>query len=252
MIQYTINNKPFISLDAYIDIAGLKAIEKNITLGIVKSKNNIGDAGAGKVNFYPSAIQNKSMSLQDISWDEVIRDPAHPYYEQYKELKFDNTACRMFNRYMFDTIQMGQSLSLRTYKTKQFQLKDSAEHCFDCPSIVNFPELMSWIKNLTIFQEIGRIIFFFNSPYDKHAVHKDHFFGSKEQFILINLNPEKKEFFILHDNGEKLIVDSKAVVFDPRNYHGTEGKEYYGWTLRIDGKFNKDWLQTTDLLGHYL
>lgn len=187
----------------------------------------------------------------DISWLEVITNSQHPYYEQYKELKFNLDSCRTFNKYMFDTIQMGQALELRTYPTKAFHLKDSAKHCFDTSIIGNFPELTDWIKNLKIFSEIGRIIFFFNSPYDKHAVHKDHYFGTKEQFILINLHPGRKEFFILHDNGEKLIVDCNAVIFDPRNYHGSEGKEYYGWTLRIDGRFDIEWLHASGLWHNY-
>jgi hypothetical protein len=251
MIKYQINNQPFISLDTHIDIDGLKSIEKHIILGLVKSKNNIGDGAAAKANFYPSDVQNKSKSLLDISWPEVVSNPAHPYYEQYKELNFDLMSCRMFNRYMFDTIQMGQMLTLRTYPPKQFHLKDSAEHCFDTPSLENFPELMHWIKNLAIFKEIGRIIFFLNSPYDKHAIHKDHFFGNKEQFILINLNLDKKDFFIMDEDGTKLIVNSNSVIFDPRNYHGTEGKTYYSWTLRIDGKFDIDWLKANNLFDHY-
>jgi hypothetical protein len=251
MIKYQINNNPYISLDSHIDIAGLRAIEKNIILGLVKSKNNIGEAAAAKVNFYPSEIQNKSDSLLDISWAEVVNNTSHPYYEQYKELNFDNMACRMFNKYMFDTIQMGQMLTLRTYPTKQFHLKDSAEHCFDTTSIKHFPELMSWIHNLPIFNEVGRIIFFLNTPYDKHALHKDHFFGNKEQFILINLNPERKEFFLLDDDEKKLVVNNNAIIFDPRNYHGTEGKTYYSWTLRIDGKFDINWLKANQLYDHY-
>lgn len=251
MIKHQISNNPFISLDNHIDITGLKSIEKNIVLGIVKSKNNITDAGAAKANFYPSEIQIKSQSLQDISWPEQVKNPNQLYYEQYKELNFDNAACRMFNRYMYNTIQMGQALSLRTHLPKQFLLKDSAEHCFDTNSIKNFPELMDWIQNLTIFKEIGRIIFFFNAPYDKHAVHKDHNYGIREQFILINLNPERKEFFILDEAGEKLVVENNVILFDPRNYHGTEGKTYYGWTLRIDGKFNVDWLKSMNLFNHY-
>lgn len=251
MIKYQINDKPYISIDNHLDIAGLKDIEKYIVLGIVKSKNNIAEGAAAKANFYPSEVQNNSKSLLDISWNEVVSDPTHPYFEQYKELNFDVMACRMFNKYMFDTIQMGQMLTLRTYPTKQFHLKDSAAHCFNTPSIVHFPELMSWINNIKILDEVGRVIFFFNSPHDKHVIHKDHYFGTPEQFILLNIRPNRKEFFILHDNNEKLVINENAILFDPRNYHGTEGKDYYGWTLRIDGKFNKDWLIECGLWDHY-
>jgi hypothetical protein len=251
MITHQINNQPYIDLTPHIDFASFEDIEMDIILGIVKSKNHIVEAAASKKNFYNNDIQRYSKSLLDISWPEILKDTKNLHYEQYKELNFDINACRMFNKYAFDTIQMGQALELRSYANKQFHLKDSAEHCFDKPCIINFPSLMNWIKNIDILAEVGRIIFFFNSPHDTHAVHKDHFFGIKEQFILINLWPNRKEFFILHDNGEKLIVNDRAVVFDPRNYHGTCGKTFYGWTLRIDGKFNKEWTERAGIWEHF-
>lgn len=249
--MHLINNKLFVNLTEQVDINGLKNIEKDIVLGIVKSRVAIKEAGASKKNFYPSAKQMASLSLLDLGWNEQIRDPKNPLYEYYKQLDFNMDNCKMFTKYILPTIQMGTCLELRSYPTKMFHLKDSAEHCFDTPSMSNFPELKKWIYKQTIFKEIGRIIFFFNSPHEQHTIHRDHHFGTPEQFVLINLQPERKEFFIIHEDGSETVVPDNVILFDPRNYHGTRGLDHYSWTMRIDCKFNEDWLRSAGLSDHF-
>jgi hypothetical protein len=247
-----INNQLYIDLTSQVDYEGLKSIEKDIVLGIVKSRENIREAGAAKRNFWPTAKQLSSCSLLDLGWTSEITKIDNPYYEYYKKLDFNMDKCKMFIKYIEPTIQMGTCLELRGHPPKMFQLKDSAKHCYDTPSMDHFSELKKWIYEQTIFKEIGRVIFFFNSPYDQHAMHKDHYFGNPEQFILINLQPNRKEFFIInrHD-GSETVIPSNVIVFDPRNYHGTRGLEYYSWTLRIDGKFNEEWAKSIGIWEHF-
>lgn len=249
--MHLINNQIYIDLETHLDMTGLQDIEKDIHLGIVKSKHEIWDGGAAKNNFYQNEYQHDKKSLLDSGWPEIINSPRHINYEYYKKLNFDPYKCRMFNRYDGEYLQMGQALELRTYPTKQFHLKGQADACTNTPSAKNFPELLKWIYNIHIFKEIGRILFFFNSPFDKHAIHKDNYEGSTENFILINLHPERKEFFIMDDDGKEHITTSRALVFNPRNYHGTRGKEYYSWSLRIDGTFDESFCRSIGIWDHF-
>jgi hypothetical protein len=144
---------------------------------------------------------------------------------------------------------MGQLMALRTWTgTNDVRLKSSQEACVDRPAYLNFPSLKEWVSNLKIFDEIGRIIFWFNAPGEAHTIHRDTYLGYPDHFLLINLHPEHKDLFILDADGNKVIIPSRAFCFDIRNYHGTQGKDFYSWTFRIDGKFNKQWLES---IGHW-
>ena len=249
--MFTINQQPYINLEPYIDIEGLQKIQKNIILGIAKSMDKIADSGCRQHNLYPNEFQKNKLSLPSLSSRKTLEDPNNPNYEFYKELKFDMRKCKMFNRYAHDCLQMGQTLQLRAQADGEFQNKGLASACMETESYKNFPLLTKWINELTIFSSIGRIIFFFNAPNEPHAIHKDEYFGVPEQFVLININPYRKDFFIIDDQGNEIIVKSKACVFDPRNYHGTRGKDFYSWSLRIDGVFDKSWLEQANLSNHF-
>lgn len=245
MIAYQINNKPYLDLEPYVDMKGLEAIEKDIIIGIVKSKQYMQDDGCNTNNAYDKTYG----SIVNSVFENVIKNTKHENYEYYKELNFDTRQCKMFNRYLGKYTQMGQLMPLRTWNgTNDVKLKCSQADNVDRPAYSNFPTLRKWIENLYIFDEIGRIIFWFNAPGEPHTIHKDTYLGYPDHFLLINLHPENKDLFILDINGNKVNIPSRAFCFDIRNYHGTQGKDFYSWTFRIDGKFNKEWLES---IGHW-
>ena len=241
MIQYQINNKPYLDLEPYIDMQRLEAIEKDIIMGIVKSIQYMQDDGSSTHNAY----DNRYPSIVDSTLKEIITDPNNENYQYYKLLNFNIRQCRLFNRYLGKYTQMGQLMSLRNYNVpKGARLKGSQADCTDYPAYENFQSLKQWVNSLTIFDEIGRIIFWFNAPGEPHTIHKDTYAGHPDHFLLINLHPENKDLFLLDVNGNKVTIPVRAFCFDPRNYHGTQGKDFYSWTLRIDGKFNRQWLES--------
>lgn len=248
---HPIKGQPFFNLEPYIDLQGLRSIEKDIYVGFAKARGDIVEGGAAGTNFLKDERQKNKISLQDISWKKVIEDPSNPNYEYYKELGFDEYACRFFNRYAENTIQLGQVLELRSFRPGNYHLKHLYHRTGELPHIKHFPKLMQWIKNLKIFSEYGKIMFVFNSPYDQHVIHRDMHVGHTDNFLLINLNPFKKDFFILDKDNNEHTVDCNAFVFDTRNYHGTRGKENYSWTLRIDGVFDRDWLKSIGMDDHF-
>jgi hypothetical protein len=239
--MFLINEQMYISLEDQIDLPALELIKKDIVLGIAKSKRYIRDAGAGSSNCLDQDIP----SILDYGIKSKIEDPNGPYYNYFKKLNFVRDDCLTFIKYIEKTQQMGQALNLRSFiQQGNMQQKSSSIHTKATPAYGNFPELINWIDNLKIFDEIGRILLFFNAPNEPHSIHKDLYVGFPDNFMLINLDLDRKDIFILDDSGNRHIVRSKAFVFDPRNYHGTVGKDFYSWTLRIDGKFNKEWAES--------
>ena len=246
--MHLINDNVFVDLTPHVDINRLQEIEKDIIIGIVKSKEQMYDHGCNEKNAFNRSVP----SLVNASLEAVLKDPNNPNFKYYKELNFNAQRCSMFNRYLGKYTQMGQLMTLRVWKNPgDVHLKGSGTDCVDFPCYQNFPALKEWINNLKIFNEIGRIIFWFNAPNEPHTIHRDTFVGHPDHFILINLHPENKDLFVLDDSDNKIIIPAKAFCFDVRNYHGTQGKDFYSWTLRIDGKFNEDWAKSIGIWDYF-
>lgn len=250
--MYLINEKLYIDLSSQVDLAGLESIEKDIVLGLVKSKKYLKDSGAAFKNCYDKSLP----CVQDAIFvdNDKLSNPAHPLHSYYKQLNFFEADMLMFTRYLSAYQGMGQVLTLRSFtptaydkfgKVPWITLKGEADAYYNQPYYIeHFTTLKKWIDNLTIFDSIGRILFFINAPGEKHSIHKDTFVGHVDNFILINLSLDRKNLFVFDETtGEKHTIDAKVSVFDPRNWHGSESTSHT-WTLRIDGKFNPEWARS--------
>ena len=243
--MYLINNQQYVDVEPYIDFNEFKALDMHIAVGFAKTIAMRQEAGVAFANQYDQtfkSIQNESKDLEN---------PDGKYYYYFRELNFDRNKCRTFLKYTGECIQMGQILQLRTYDGDQIQFKGVADECYDTRAAQHFKPLMYWINKLDAFDTIGRVAFFFNAPGEPHAVHKDYYTGSPDEYILFNLHLDRKHLFILDDEGNKTFVKSRAFIFDPRNYHGTIGGDFYSWTLRIDGRFNDEWLDKVGVKSYY-
>ena len=242
--MYLINNQPYIDLGPFLDMKGLIDIKKDIVLGMVKSKNYWQPGSADTANL----MEQIPPSLTSKCWPELLRNPDHPEYEYYKALDFNMTDCLNYTKYIYKYQDMGELLVLRSWKNvRDIRYKFSKDHCFDSPAYQNFPKLRKWIENCKAFDEFGRIILWRNQSHQPGVIHKDTYLGSPDTFILINLDLDRKTLFVLDDTGNEIPVDSQAFIFDPRNWHGTRGLDFEGWTLRIDGVFNDEWIKTTGI-----
>jgi len=246
--MHKINGLPYLDLTPYVDIEGLKNIEKDIALGLVKSKMGFHDSSA---NRYNCLDQSRSSMLHETT-DEMLMDQTGPFYNEFRELRFNRTDCAMFVRYMKKVQTLGQLIYLRSLnKHLSIGLKSFTNGCSDTVLYKNFPSLKEWINQLKIFDQIGRIIFWLNTPGEMGSIHRDTYQGWPDNFIHINLDPERKTVFLLDDDKNKINITSPVSVFDIRNYHGSQGHEFHGWTLRIDGLYNKEWAQKVGIWEHF-
>lgn len=249
--MYLIDGQPYIDLTNEIDFDGFQAIENDINFGLAKSRAYFRDTGASVLNCYDKSIP----SISDLM-KKVVK-PDFPNYEYYKKLGFNLTDCLAFAKYTDVYQSMGCSLQLRTFKQEAYSKpnhmaqKSDADAFYDNVCFDNFPSLKKWIENLKIFTETGRIVFFTNAPNESSSLHKDTFVGHVDNFILLNLHPERKTIFIYDEEHDAhLNIDSKAFVFDPRNWHGATSSSH-SWTLRIDGKFDPDWARSLGIWEYF-
>ena len=244
--MYTINGLPYIDLSTNIDLSRLISIQNEIVFGIVKSRELITEGGASSWN----CLNRDIPSIVDILYNSNCTTHIHNknglYYEFYKKLNFVPRDCVMFAKYVGEYQQMGQILFLRTHDLIEHK---SLPDCHDTLAYINFPSLRKWITDCKVFDKVGRILFFLNSPNELHSIHLDTFTGSPDNFIIINLNPHLKELSVYGD--KKYVIGCKVSVFDTRNYHGTIGNDFPSWTLRIDGKFNKAWAESAGIWDYF-
>jgi hypothetical protein len=57
---------------------------------------------------------------------------------------------------------------------------------------------------------------------------------------------QRKKFFV-KDANDKHYVTSKVAFFDSANIHGTDPSEVSTFSIRVDGKFTKEFLTKTGL-----
>lgn len=247
--MYTITSLPYIDLSEYVDLLGINLIKNDIIVGIVKSRELITEGGASTYNCYNKTMHSIIDVMHNARSPFYIHNEYGINYEFYKKLNFVPRDCTMFAKYSGAYQQMGQVLFLRN---TELITNKSLPSCYDTPAYINFNSLKEWITNCQAFDEIGRILIFLNSPNEVHSIHRDTFTGRPDNFIIINLDPTKKELSVYGDNNVKHVIDCKVSVFDIRNYHGTVGGDHPSWTLRIDGKFNKKWAESAGIWSHFI
>jgi hypothetical protein len=246
--MYLINGQPYADLTNFVDIQGLEDIKLDIAMGIAKSWNSLVVSSATIGN----CLVQEPDSIMTKTYDQILRDPLNPNHEYFKELGFNRNLCSRFI-IMSDQVQtLGQMIVLRWFKIdRAVHLKSSADGCRDTPAYDNFPSLRNWIGQLKVFDQIGRINFWINSPGEPSCIHKDAFLGTPDNFLQINLDPTRKSVFVLDDHGQQHTITSKVSVFDIRNYHGSQGHGSHGWTLRIDGVYNQEWATQAGIWDHF-
>ena len=247
--MHLINGQPYFDLSPHIDLTGIENIELDIALGLTKSRFEFIDTSARNENIHDNTLP----SLFDVIHNNGgMKNPDGPYYKYFKELQFDVRACSFFATIAGKYHQIQKILYLRRLKTSfNIQAKFLSDQCEDTAWYDNFPSLRKWVNNLKIFDQVGRVIFWVNAPGEFGRVHKDAYVGWPDNFLHINLHPDRKEMFLLDDSSNKIIVDTKASVFDIRNWHGTQGGEVASWTFRIDGVFNKEWAESVGVWEHF-
>jgi hypothetical protein len=227
-----IKNKPFIDAAPFLPMDELMSMEKEICLGIAKSKINAGIYGPGVRNedqykSIISLIQHYSKSNDRCLLENLTLDQMSMFFKLYEGM------------YSASTV-----VYIRDYKDKKslstYMKKAQADATYYTDNAQFFPNLIPWIEKLP-FDEIGRVLFFIHEHDCTLLTHRDgpRYVPHKNEFLW--LNPcQKKSFFIYDDkNDVKHYVDTTAAFFNDLDEHGGDPVPRMTWSLRIDGKFTK-------------
>jgi hypothetical protein len=155
------------------------------------------------------------------------------------------------------TATLGTQLVVRGNKgyPSTYQYKHLDEYSVNLAPYNDFEFLFQWIKEQKCFDEYGRTMFWINEPNQITASHTDYGNTSsdkRDMFIWLTGRYSKK--ILLRDDNANVICEtnSRALVFNNVNWHGSQGhSDYASWSLRIDGKFNVEWAKRAGIKEYY-
>lgn len=238
-----IKNQPYLVLDDFVDQESFNHIVDSIILGIAKSKYAAGPTYTG-----PGYLDKSKKSVFEI-YREIISDEKHPYHNVIKDLK--NWAPFTFIQYKWPSHVLGQCLILRSSGLGNYSDKHDSSKCFDFPIIENFRPFLDWIEKQNIFSSFGRIVIFLNEAGTRVLDHRDYEDGisRKDQFIW--MSPLENKPFYIRDDSKKIYLNSKFCYFDNSNIHGSDEMSCASFSIRIDGKFTKEFIQKINLEDYF-
>lgn len=137
-------------------------------------------------------------------------------------------------------------------------LKKGDEDIFDwTDNIDKFPNLRKWLDDVrgSIFDSYGRIIFFIHEHDCKLLIHRDGMAYRPHNSEFLWLNPTRSKRFFVYDEDteERHYVDTGAAFFNDLDMHGGDPQGSMSWSLRIDGRFSREFKKRIgiDGMGQY-
>lgn len=252
-----INNKPYISLDEYIDVEGFSKLHYRICTGLVQSKykkegNMVkpgGCEGAYELTFKPlyQALEEYH-ALPDDHEIKVEGRRIGEYKNRDQFMLFLKLAMGAYDPYQFVFL-----------KTEAGGWESRFEEKSWTPDVEFFPELKLWLEQLVsnnVLQYLGRVIFFKAEHDCLMPMHRDlilpnehDYFPHRHEFIHIRANLDKPFYIWNNETDEKILVESKATFFNDQDWHagGRINKQTY--SLRIDGPFTDQFREKIGI-GH--
>jgi hypothetical protein len=235
-------NQPYLALDQHVDIKTFDAIVDDIILGVAKSSSSQGPTYPG-----PGYLDKSKKSIHEI-YRGIMADHNHPYYEKLKELK--KWEPYNFVKYKWGGHSLGQCLILRESGTHSYLDKHDETKCVDHPIKSNFTVFLDWINSQNIFSSIGRIVIFLNETGTSVLEHRDYPDGNSRKDEFIWIAPLGNKNFFVRDNFEKHYIKSRFCYFDNANIHGSDQLSAAAFSIRLDGKFSKEFIARTGLTEH--
>lgn len=247
-----INNQPYISMEPYIDMAQFDSLQPEILTGFALAREYAKEGtwmAPGftyeQMSYQPywkpifQAMQ-EFMALPDtdpikIAGMRIMPKDFKNFKERNKFTRYIKHAMGAYDPYIYYFLWEDGSWDDRTAPRT---LTPEAEY---------FPNVVKWVESMvgTIFEDIGRVIFFHceadGLPFEhrdldaKNGINvvKPH----RNEFIHIRPNT-KKGFYVWDPEAKnKVYLNTRAAWWNDVDWHGGDKIMEQSYSLRIDGKF---------------
>ncbi len=236
-----INGEKWIDLSAHLDMSSFELLEDQISYNMAKNAKYI------EPSYTPQfTLLNKNLPgyLEERS----------VYKQQYPD--FGPAEINWYTK-LKGTATLGTQLVLRGNKgyPATYQHKHLDEYSVNLPASNDFKFLFDWIDQQNCFTEYGRTMFWINEPNQITAMHTDYGnpqLDKRDMFIWLTGTNSKKILLKGNDSETIYETNSKAMIFNTINWHGSKGHpDYVSWSLRIDGAFNPEWAEKVGIREYF-
>jgi hypothetical protein len=260
MIYAPVLEKPVLELDQFFDLTDFEELSQRIKFAVVKTRHQfgIGISGPSTPGLVTWLPEDGFLEAGDarVLVENYFNLASTPQWEkdEWAKLRFDEQL--FFTLMSHPAKTLCTALPIRRLRTGagnsgKFHLKHLASETEDAPAREHYEFVMDWIAKQNVFEEIGRVQFFINTDGHGTPIHRDYADHSRQdQFIWIGFFDNKKFFVYDSDTKEKHYVQGRIATFDNHQWHGGEPSAGMGVSLRIDGKFNQDFLNKTNLKNY--
>lgn len=258
-----IANRPYINFDQYVDIDKLNSLKLEVckafsqswaTGQVLPSVAGIGPNwpdGSGKL---PRPVGRELVDALHYT----KRNPEAIGHTEVIELtKNINSYAYMFLKLIGDNLGIGYNLYLRAPTTSDYNDKHLESKTTYTKPAEYFRGLISWVHQQHIFDQIGRIVVFFNDQDQYCLMHRDRSalnpVEKPDQFIWINFFTDRKQFYLFDgETGDEYPIEGQVSWFDTENWHASKPSPFAAFSIRFDGVFSDAWLETTKLTDYRL
>lgn len=238
--MHLINNQLFYNLENYLDMKSFEALNDQIILTLAKNFQHLRPSGTSQNTLY-----DQSTISVYTKRDEALL--AHP------ELSREDA---LFYAKLNGAVTLGTNFVVRgtTGYPQKYNVKYLRDSALIFPHDNQFKFLFDWIDSQGCFDEYGRVIFWISEPGQNTALHRDYPVGKglKDPFIWFT-GTIPKQLSILDEKSNTMHYStSRACVFDSNNVHASKAHlQHTAWSLRFDGKFNKEWAERAGIAEHF-
>jgi len=260
MIQ-TINGQAYADFDKYVDIEGLNKLREATCLAFAKNYSRLMPATAGDPLNWPDGSEPYVPTHPYRELSDALKDHAtnklSPLWASANPLAKENyPLAYAFMKLMTPSVGLGNCMMLRYIVGNKYHDKNKSEATAFTPWAKDFQPILNWVNAQGIFKDQGRIIVFYNDEGQGCGLHRDWSPAKRpatpDQFIWINLFPERKQFYVLDgQTGEKHYFKHQTALFDTSNWHGSDSHPLAAFSIRVDGVFSNEWLEKTNLKAIY-
>lgn len=239
-----INNQIFYNLENYLDMKSFDEMNDKIAYALATNHTHFSPSGTTQRTLYDQSTLSVYKKR-----DQIL-----------EEMPALSRLDALFYAKLSGTVTLGNNFILRGNKgyPAKYDEKHLRASAILQPFDDQFKFLYDWIDAQNCFTEYGRVLFWVNEPCQKTAFHRDYPENDlkhkdvKDTFIWLTGIIPKRLIVKDTDTGEIHRSDSRACVFNTHNVHSSEGHpQCAAWSLRIDGKFNKDWAAKAGIAEYF-
>lgn len=263
-----INNQPYYDIENFLDMKEFDRLQPEIIRGFADAREFAKEGTWMKpafrvedMSYIPNwkpiykAIE-EFLALPD---DDPIKQGGIDLYRDFQDFRIRNRFTRYikmamgaYDPYIYYFLWEQGSWDDRTAPRK---LTPEAEY---------FPNTVKWVESLvgTIFEDIGRVIFFHceadGIPFEHRDLDgtkgiQDGYTPHRNEFIHIRPNLKKPFYLWDPENQNKIYINSRAAWWNDQDWHGGDRLMQQSYGLRIDGKFTENFRKQLGVnqLDHY-